>query len=62
MNKPEKRPKLIDWMICDDVRMEVNRKLMFIGVYQDKILVGHLPFSLPQLAIITKWDTSKAPI
>jgi len=62
MTKIEKRPKLIDWMICDDIRREMNRKLTFVGVYQDIIGVPTLPFTLPQLYILTKWDTSKASI
>ncbi len=62
MTKIEKRPKLIDWMICDDIRREINRKLTFVGVYQDMIGVPTLPFTLPQLSILTKWDTSKASI
>ena len=62
MTKIEKRPKLIDWMICDDIRREMNRKLTFVGVYQDIIGVPTLPFTLPQLSILTKWDTSKASI
>ena len=62
MTKTEKHPKLIDWMICDDVRREMDRKLMFIGVYQDIIGVPTLPFTLPQLFILTKWDTSEASV
>jgi hypothetical protein len=62
MTKIEKRPKLIDWMICDDIRREMNRKLTLVGVYQDIIGVPNLPFTLPQLSILTKWDTSKASI
>jgi len=62
MTKIEKRPKLIDWMICDDIRREINRKLTFVGVYQDIIGVPTLPFTLPQLSILTKWDTSKVSI
>lgn len=56
------QPKLIDWMICDDVRTEINRKLMFIGVYQDIIGVSTIPFILSQLVVFTKWNTSKTPI
>jgi len=62
MNKVEKQAKLIDWIICDDIRVEINRKLMFIGVYQDNIIVPKIPFALPQFTILTKWDTSKSSI
>ena len=62
MNKVEKQAKLIDWIICDEIRVEINRKLMFIGVYQDNIIVPKIPFALPQFTILTKWDTSKSSI
>ena len=62
MNKVETWAKLIDWIICDDIRVEINRKLMFIGVYQDNIIVPKIPYALPQFTILTKWDTSKASI
>ena len=62
MKKREKRPKLIDWMICDDIRIEENKKLMFIGVYQDIIALSTVPATLPKFVVYTKWDTSKTPI
>ena len=62
MTKIQKGLELIDWMICDDIRREINRKVTLVGVYQDVIGVPTLPFTLPQLCILTKWDTSKASI
>lgn len=36
-------------IFCDDVRQEINGKLLHIGVYNDDILFdGPLPWSLPQ--------------
>jgi hypothetical protein len=62
MTEAERSPRLIDWIVCDDVRREMNKKLMFIGVYQDVIGVPTLPFTLSQLCILSKWDISKASI
>lgn len=55
-------PKLIDWMICDDVRVENNGKTIIIGIYHDNIIVSGLPFVMPQLVTWTKWDVAKGPI
>ena len=62
MTNAEKGPKFIDWMICDDIRREINRKITLVGVYQDVIGVPAFPFTLSQLCILTKWDTSKTPV
>jgi len=62
MTKIQKGLELIDWMICDDIRREINRKVTLVGVYQDVIGVPAFPFTLPQLCILTKWDTSKKPV
>jgi|SRR3972149_8761209 len=55
-------PKLIDWMICDDIRVENNGKTIIIGIYHDNIIVPGLPFVMPQLVTWTKWDVAKAPL
>ncbi len=55
-------PKLIDWMICDDIRVESNGKTIIIGIYHDSIIVSGLPFVMPQLVTWTKWDITKGPI
>lgn len=36
-------------IICDDVRREDNGKLLFVGVYLDKMLVSQFPIELPTL-------------
>lgn len=51
-----KKPKLIDWIICDDVRQEITGKTTIIGIYGADIIVPQTPMVLPQLCIITKWD------
>lgn len=61
-NVTKKKAKLIDWMICDDIRQENNGKLIFIGVYSDDILVNAIPITLSQLVFISKWDVTNNPI
>jgi len=55
-----KKPKLIDWILCDDVRQEASGKTTIIGIYGADVIVPMTPMVLPQLCIITKWDTSSA--
>ena len=55
-------PKLIDWMICDDIRVEDNGKTIIIGIYHDNILVPSLPFIMPKLVTWTKWDIKESPL
>ncbi len=54
--------KLIDWIICDDLRREDNGKLIFIGVYINTIVVPVVPFTLPQLVLFSKWDIGSGKI
>lgn len=58
----KKEIKLIDWMICDDIRTEDNGKHIFIGVYEDNIVVNTLPTILPQIYVYTKWNTEETNI
>lgn len=58
----KKNIKLIDWMICEDIRQEANGKRMFIGVYDENITVSAVPMMLPQLFFYSKWDITEAPI
>lgn len=46
-------------LICDDVRPEVNGKLIIIGLYQDTMTVPQLPFSLPSLTFLAALDTTQ---
>lgn len=37
---------------CDDIREEINHKLMFVGVYRGSLLItGDFPFELQSLAL-----------
>lgn len=58
----KKNIRLIDWMICDDIRQEVSGKFIFIGVYDGDITVPVVPITLTQLIFSSKWDTTEAPI
>lgn len=58
----KKEVKLIDWMICDDIRTEDTGKHILIGIYEDNIVVNTLPVILPQIYIYTKWNTEETNI
>ncbi|MBM4311025.1 MAG: hypothetical protein FJ119_08785 [Deltaproteobacteria bacterium] len=58
----KKNLKLIDWIICDDLRRENNGKLIFVGVYLDAIVVPSVPCVLPQLVLFSRWDFGGAAI
>lgn len=58
----KKNIKLIDWMICDDIRQEVSGKRIFIGVYDENIIVPVIPITIPQLTFYSKWDITETPI
>ena len=51
--------RLVDVIVCDDVRVERNGKLLLIGVYLGNILCEELPTLLPTLSFVTKWNTEK---
>jgi len=53
-----RKPRLIDWMLCDDVRVEASGKTSIIGIYGSDVIVPITPIILPQLCVITKWDIS----
>jgi hypothetical protein len=53
-----RKPRLIDWILCDDIRLEASGKTTIIGIYGEDVIVPMTPMVLPQLCIITKWDTS----
>ena len=50
-------PKLIDLILCDEIRREDNGKLLVIGMYLGAILVPRFPFRMPSLAFFCKWKT-----
>lgn len=56
------KPKFIDMLVCDDIRREDSGKLLFVGVYMDKIIVRAVPLVLPQIVIFSKWEGGKEVI
>ena len=55
---PAKTPKLIDIIICDDIRREANtNKLFIIGMYTGAVVVNSVPAKLPTFSILIKWRT-----
>ncbi|NOZ22405.1 MAG: hypothetical protein GXP25_15095 [Planctomycetes bacterium] len=48
-------PKLIDVIVCDEVRQENTGKLLVIGMYLDNVGVPRTPFMLPVLSFLCKW-------
>ena len=48
-------PKLVDVIVCDEVRQENTGKLLVIGMYLDNIGVPRIPFVLPALSFLCKW-------
>lgn len=50
-----REPRLVDVIICDEVRQEITGKLIIVGMYLDNIGVPELPFVLPSLTFLCKW-------
>jgi hypothetical protein len=46
-------------LVCDDVRIENNGKMIIIGLYQDTMTVPQLPFALPSLSFFAVFDASQ---
>lgn len=44
------------FLVCDDVRQEINGKLSFIGVYSNDIIVYKLPTFLPILTVVVLFE------
>jgi hypothetical protein len=53
-----KGAKLIDCFLCDDVRQEISGKSTFVGVYGADVIIPVVPYILPQLYIVSKWNVS----
>jgi hypothetical protein len=47
-------------LVCDDVRVEDNGKLLVIGVYTPNIVLPGLPALLPTLALFHLWRADTA--
>lgn len=47
------RPRLVELVVCDDVRREVDRKTSWMGVYPGRVIVTEkLPAFFPKLCFI----------
>ncbi|MFQ5534692.1 MAG: hypothetical protein ACE5EM_07725 [Sphingomonadales bacterium] len=47
-------------LFCDEIRQEINQKLLFLGVYSNDLIVpGDVPVNLPKLAIVVWVVTSR---
>jgi hypothetical protein len=46
-------------IVCDEVRREDNGKLIFLGVYIDKMIVSQFPITLPTLTIFHMLNSDK---
>lgn len=42
-------PKIVSYIICDDIREEVGNKFSLIGIYRGDVLNLHMPHVLPKL-------------
>ena len=47
--------QLVYTIFCDDVRLEAENKLSFMGVFQN-IMVPQLPLSLIKFAVVNHWQ------
>jgi hypothetical protein len=50
-----------DVLLCDDIRVEENKKLIYIGVYPagNVIIIGKIPFTFPKLSFVIKIRANK---
>lgn len=42
----------VSTIFCEDIRLEQGGKLSYMGVYQSKMIVSHMPAVLPKLCIV----------
>ncbi len=48
-------PTYSDTILCEDVRPELNNKLMLAGVFGDEIIVPQIPAVLESLCFVQRW-------
>jgi len=48
----------VDFLVCDDIRIENNGKLILTGVYSDSIIVPELPCTVPSLSFFIRCSES----
>ena len=44
-------------VLCEDVRQEANGRFIFLGVFNDGIVVQRLPVRLMRLCVATRWGS-----
>lgn len=47
-------------LVCDDIRIENNGKLMLIGIYLPDVVVQQIPFVLPTLTFVQSLESDTA--
>jgi hypothetical protein len=45
-------PKLIDIIVCDDIRFETGNKFSYMGIYQKDIFIPFIPWKTPRLCFV----------
>jgi len=48
------KPKLLSFILCDDIRLEVGEKKTLIGIYSDIIYVPTIPYTMPKLGFLIR--------
>lgn len=54
-----KLPRLVDVIVCDDLRQETSGKYVVVGMYTGPIMLGSFPALLPKLVLMTKWQATE---
>ena len=49
---PERKPKIVHTIICDDIREEIGNKITFVGAYGLDIFTKKIPFIFPKLCFV----------
>jgi hypothetical protein len=49
---PERKPKVVHAIICDDIREERGNKITFVGTYGPDIFTTKIPFIFPKLCFV----------
>jgi hypothetical protein len=52
---------IVATLVCDEVRVEHNGKLILLGVYTPNILVPQIPFTFPILTFFQLLDSCDLP-
>lgn len=56
-------PKLINTIVCDDVRIEVGNKISYMGIYRNEIIInGPFPFRFSKLCFIQKFKNNQGTV